>query len=89
MVLQQLQTSADSSDTEPQLEFRRRTTQSFFAIFERHAIYYIEEICGDVGYAAGPHEECDEKLSDVTTAIDLVAILHLYCAIRLQRFLML
>lgn len=74
---QQLQTSADSPDTESKLKFRRRTTQSFFTIYERHAFHYIEETRGNVGYAPGPYEECDEKLSDMTAAINLVAILHL------------
>lgn len=72
--LQQLQTSTYSSDTESKLEFRGRTAQSFFAIFEHHAVYYIEEIRGNVGYATGSYEECDEKLSDMTAAIDLVYI---------------
>lgn len=75
--LQQLQTSTDSPDSESKLEFRRRTAQSLFAISERHAFHYIEETRGNVGYAPGPYEECDEKLSDMTAAINLVAILHL------------
>jgi len=87
--LQQLQAGTDSPDTESKLEFCRRTTQSLFAISERHAFYHIEETRGNVGYAPGPYEECDEKLSDMTAAINLVAILHLYSAIRLQCFLML
>lgn len=87
--LQQLQTSTNTPDTESKPEFRRRTTQSFLAIFERHAFYYIEETRGNVGYASGPYEKCDEKLSDMTAAINLVAILHLYSAIRLQCFLIL
>lgn len=86
---QQLQTSTKSSDTKPKPEFRGGATQSLFAILERHAICYIDETRSYVGHVAGPYEECDEELPDMTAAIDLVAILHLYSAIRPQCFLML
>lgn len=79
--LWQLQTSTNSPNTEPKPQFRRRTTQPFFAIFKCHTFYYVEETCGNVGYAAGSYEERDEKLSDVTAAANLVAILHLCSAI--------
>jgi hypothetical protein len=87
--LQQLQKSPNISDTESKSEFRRRTAQPFFAIFECHTFLHADETRGYVGHAAGPHEERNEKLSDVTAAINLVADLHLYSVIRLQRFLML
>ena len=67
--LQQLQTSTNSSNTESKPQFRGRTTQSLFTIFERHAVNYTDETRGYVEYAAGPYEECDEKLSDMTAAI--------------------
>ena len=85
--LQQLQTSTNGSDTEPQPECGRGAAQSLFAVFERNAICYAGETRGYVGHAAGPYEECDEKLPDMTAAIDLVTVLHLYYAIRLQCFL--
>ena len=71
--LQPLQASTNSSNTESKLEYHRRTPQSFFAVFECHAVHY-EETRGDVGYAAGHYEECNEKLSDMIAAINLVAI---------------
>lgn len=86
--LQQLQTST-SSDTKSELEFCRRTTEPFFTIFKCRAFHHTEEIHGNVGYAARPHEECHEKLSDMTTAINLVATLHLYSDIPLRCSLML
>jgi len=67
--LQQLQTSTNGSNTEPKLQFRGRTTQPLFAILECHAVDHIDETRGYVEYAAGPYEECDERLSDMTAAI--------------------
>lgn len=88
--LQQLQKGTNSSDTESQFEHRRGTAQSLFAIFEHHTICYVDETRGHAGHAAGPNEERDEKLSDMTVAMNLlVTILHLYSAIRLQCFLIL
>ena len=84
--LQQLQASTNGSDPESQPQCGRGTTQSLFAVFERHAVCYVGETRGYFRHVAGPYEECDEELSDMTTAIDLVALLHLYSAVRLQCF---
>lgn len=70
--LQQLQKSANRSDAESKLKFRRRTTQSILAIFERHAFFRSVEITCHIGHVARSNEECYEKLSDMTPAINLI-----------------
>lgn len=71
---QQLQTSTNISDAQPEPEFRGGTTQPFFSILEHHPIRHVDETHGYVGHVAGPYEERDEKLPNMTAAIDLVVI---------------